>query len=423
MARTRNQRKKASQSDSSPSSLLATYRPVLDRVLFVLAMLGILTTVHLWIQQGRGFDQGCWGFNPPSAEEAATFNCEAVVQSDAGKLFGISNVYWGMLFYLVVAILGYTVGKAEEERVGPLKRLRGALIAIGFVYSLYLVYYQFNSIGELCALCLTSAGIAASMFVALLIDVGTSKSVEPVVAPASNFRFYKAVASVVALLAVADLVYFNNLEPHEPIAAAAAPAAATTQPVQAAATAEEATQACVLDDVVSEVADYQSLLSTFDTTVGPEDSPVTVIEFFDPNCPSCQALHPVIKSILAKYGDRVRFHIIPYALRQSSVPQIEALLAAGEQGKFFEMLDAQMAMQETRGLPIDKVRELAGMIGMDVSLLNSRLRSGLYRNVVVEQRNTASEAGVNRVPTVIVNGKVLGNKSPECISQHIDEAL
>ena len=96
MARTRNQRKKSNASSAS-STLLATYRPVIDRILFVLAILGVLTTVHLWIQQGRGFDQGCWGFNPPSAEEAATFNCEAVVYSDAGKLFGLSNVYWGML--------------------------------------------------------------------------------------------------------------------------------------------------------------------------------------------------------------------------------------------------------------------------------------------------------------------------------------
>ena len=397
--------------------MLAVYRPAIDRALFILALLGLLTTVHLWIQQGRGFDQGCWGFNPPSAEAASTFNCEAVVYSDAGKLFGISNVYWGMLFYFVLAVLGYMTGKVEEERVGMFKRVRGLLIGAGFLYSMYLVYYQFSSIGELCALCLTSAGIATLMFIVLLVDLGTSRPAETAAAPA-GFRFYTAAAAIAALLAVADLVYFNNLEPAEAPALAEAPAV----DVQAVAGDEEG-PVCVLNQALPEIPDYRSLLSSFDPTLGPEDASVIVIEYFDPNCPHCQALHPVMKEIAARYADRVQFHFIPFALRQSSVPQIEALHAAREQGKFFEMLDAQMAMQETRGLPIDRVRELAGMIGMDVSLLNSRLRSGLYRNVVIEQREKASKAGLNSVPAVIVNGKVIGTRSPECIAQFIEEAL
>ena len=239
-----------------------------------------------------------------------------------------------------------------------------------------------------------------------------------------NLRFYTALAGIAALLAVGDLVYFNNLEPNEAVAAAAASAAATPSPLQSVAAGEEGADQCLVDTRFKEVKDYSSLLSSFDPTFGPEDAPVTVIEYFDPNCPHCQMLHPVMKDIAAKYQDRVQFRFIPYALRQSSVQQIEALYVAKEQGKYFEMLDAQMAMQETRGLPVEKVRELAGIIGMDVSLLNSRMRSGLYRNVVVESRDTAAEiAGVNIVPTVIVNGKFVGTRSAECITQFIEEAL
>ena len=75
------------------------------------------------------------------------------------------------LFYLALTIVGYMVGKVGEERVGSIqKNSRRLMIVAGFLYSLYLVNYQFNSIGELCALCLTSAGIAALMFITLMVD-------------------------------------------------------------------------------------------------------------------------------------------------------------------------------------------------------------------------------------------------------------
>ncbi len=129
-----------------------------------------------------------------------------------------------------------------------------------------------------------------------------------------------------------------------------------------------------------------------------------------------------MKDVIEKYKDRARFHYKPFPLRESSVIQIEAMYVAKEQGKFFEMLDAQMELQETRGLSVDRVRALAEQIGMDVSLLNTRLRSGLYRRVVLEQRNIAAEAGLNSVPTVIINGKFVGSRSAECIGQFIEDA-
>lgn len=419
--RTRNQRKQdAAKANAQRSTLLSTYRPAIDQILFALAIIGVIVTVHLWIQQGRGFDQGCWGFNPPSAEEAATFNCEAVVQSDAGKMFGISNVYWGMGFYALLAILGFMVPRAGRDQIQRFKQIRAGLIGLGFLYSVYLVNVQVNALGEYCALCLTSAGIMTLMFIIQLYDLGTSKKAAEGESVAPSPNFYKAVAGVAAVLIIADLIYFNNLDIKEPVAASAAVASTAAANGQ---TSSPAAMVCEVDPKVAPLADYQSLLSSFDPVVGPEDSPVTVIEFFDPNCPSCQAVHPTIKQIVAKYQDRVRFHLIPFPLREASLQQMEALYVAKEQNKFFEMLDAQMAMRETRGLPLDQIRELAKLIGVDEALLNNRLRSGLYRRVIIEQSRKASGIGMNTVPTLIVNGQFILQKTPECISQFIDAAL
>lgn len=110
--------------------------------------------VHLWLMVDRGFDRGCFGFSAPTA----VVECEAVIQSDAGSLFGISNAVWGLLFYLGVAglsaLVAFSTGFGATAR-----RLRHALIGIGFAYSAYLVYVQATQIGQWCKLCLISAGI------------------------------------------------------------------------------------------------------------------------------------------------------------------------------------------------------------------------------------------------------------------------
>ncbi len=435
MARkTRNQRKAKSQSASSAangssySAVLSTYRPVIDGLLYVLALIGVIVTVHLWIQQEIvGFSQGCWGFNPPTGEAAATSDCAIVAQSDAGKLFGISNVNWGIGFYLVIAALGFLITRTAGDRMVTMKRARGVLIAIGFFFSMYLSNYQYGLlqqgvIQEACKLCLVSAGVATSLFVLVLIDLFTSqKAAAEATSPreVASSPLYAVLPIVAVLLLVGDFVWFNNLKPDPGEVASQEAASQRVQPVAD----ENATAACVFDERQQPVPNYRSLLTAYDPTVGPEDAPVTVIEYFDPNCPHCQALHPIMKDVMENYKDRVQFVYKPFALSQRSLVQIEAMYAAQEQDKFSEMLDAQMALEETGGLPIDRVRDLAAEIGMDVPLLNTRLRSELYRQRVIDVQNSAREVGLSSVPAVIVNGRFVGTRSQECIEQFIEESL
>src|SRR5690606_26200555 len=139
-------------------SALISYRSGLEMAIYVIALLGVVVVVHLWIQQGRGFDRGCLGFTTSEAIEAS-FDCEAVVESGAGTLFGISYAVLCGIFYILVAALTFIAGLKGTNDVRTLKALRLGLVSIGFLYSAYLVYYQATSIGGYCALCLISAGI------------------------------------------------------------------------------------------------------------------------------------------------------------------------------------------------------------------------------------------------------------------------
>ena len=48
---------------------------------------------------------------------------------------------------------------------------------------------------------------------------------------------------------------------------------------------------------------------------GPQDAKVTVVEFMDPECESCRAMHPIVADLFARYEGRVRFVIRYMPLR------------------------------------------------------------------------------------------------------------
>src|SRR6056297_1024604 len=113
---------------------LGTYRPVWNRALLGLSLLGLLVVTHLYIQQGRGFDRGCFGFSAPATAEA-TFNCSAVVSSGAGTFLGVSNVYWGFGFFGLVALLSVGLLVANRSLRAPLNGARSALLSGGLLYA------------------------------------------------------------------------------------------------------------------------------------------------------------------------------------------------------------------------------------------------------------------------------------------------
>lgn len=148
-------------------------RPVLDFLYYALALAGILVVVHLHIQSGRGFDRGCFGFSAPETVQTSA-NCEVVLQSDAGKLLGVSNIVWGLLFYAGLAVVSFLSIRQDPPAAMRTKRFRLLMIAVGLAYSAYLSYVQYFQLGEFCKLCLISASIVLVLAVVSAVDVATS---------------------------------------------------------------------------------------------------------------------------------------------------------------------------------------------------------------------------------------------------------
>jgi protein-disulfide isomerase/uncharacterized membrane protein len=445
---------------STLKARLGTRRPILDRVLFGLALLGVLVAVHLLIQQGRGFDRGCLGFSEPAAAaQASTFNCEMVTQSGAGTLLGLSNAWWGIGFYLAVAGLSVAAAALERQRL-RFAATRALLIGGGLLYSAYLTYHQFAGLGALCALCLTSAGIALALFLvqgAMLVGplaaLGSSDSSKQSMDSTSSFRPVRWAAAALGLLVLigADVAYFSSLDVASPEPAAAAQASSeSSAPMGKAAPTSEKTPARSRAAVPSPSADTTEekkenaalpsgcrfapgaeqvetsrLVSFGDPVFGKADAPVTVVEFFDPNCPHCKTFNTTMKNLTEQYGDQARFVYKPIPLWRRSVNQIAALHAAAKQGQFKAMLDAQFARQQRGGFTDEQLAEIAREIGMNPDPMLTQIQQGAYQQQIQRDRRLAKQAGVSGTPAVVINGRRVARraKNAQCLEALIEREI
>ncbi len=157
---------------------------------------------------------------------------------------------------------------------------------------------------------------------------------------------------------------------------------------------------------------------------GPKDAKVTIVEFSDFQCPFCSQAAALVPDVLKAYPDKVNFvykqfpltSIHPFALGAS-----KAAVAAQKQGKFWEMHDMMFA--NNRELGVDKLKEYAGKIGLDVGKFETDMNSPETAKQIEQEQAEARNADVQGTPTFFVGGKRLQNRSIDGFKQMIDAAL
>jgi Na+/H+ antiporter NhaA len=138
---------------------------------------------------------------------------------------------------------------------------------------------------------------------------------------------------------------------------------------------------------------------------GPEVSLVTLLEYGDLECPFCGQAEPVVRELLADFGD-VRYvwrHLPLTDVHPQAQLAAEASEAAAAQGAFWEMHDVLLAHQDALRLP-DLVR-VAGELGLDVERFKDDVRRHLGAARVASDVDSADLSGVSGTPTFFVNGR------------------
>ncbi len=146
-------------------------------------------------------------------------------------------------------------------------------------------------------------------------------------------------------------------------------------------------------------------------SLGPDDAPVTLVEFFDPECESCRAVHGGVKALLERYPESVRLVLRYMPLHGNSKYAATALEAAGEQGQYFTFLDTLYHYQPIWGSHRDPRPELipvyADELGLDMERFKKALENPAYMRRVEIDQEDGKALGVKGTPSFFVNGKPL----------------
>ncbi|MBV8948784.1 MAG: Na+/H+ antiporter NhaA [Solirubrobacterales bacterium] len=144
----------------------------------------------------------------------------------------------------------------------------------------------------------------------------------------------------------------------------------------------------------------------YDHIRGPDDAPVTLVEYGDFQCPYCGQAENAIRELLASHGDDIRYvwrHLPLNDVHPNAQLAAEAAEAAAAQGRFWEMYDTLLAHQGEL-TPRDLVRHAADL-GLDADHFRDELRRREYAGRVSEDVASADESGVSGTPTFFINGR------------------
>jgi protein-disulfide isomerase len=159
-------------------------------------------------------------------------------------------------------------------------------------------------------------------------------------------------------------------------------------------------------------------------TKGTAAAAVTLVEFSDFQCPYCAEAAPIFQQLAAAYPTQLRlaFKHYPLPMHKESPLAHEAALAAGAQGKFWEMHDLIFATQDklTRADLVAK----AAQLHLDTLRFLRDLDTHRFKPAVEADRQEGERLGVDGTPFFFLNGHAIsGGASLEDFKKLIEAAL
>lgn len=171
---------------------------------------------------------------------------------------------------------------------------------------------------------------------------------------------------------------------------------------------------------------------------GGKDAKIVIFEFSDFQCPFCKRAAPIVKQILATYGDKVKFVYkhFPIDSHRNAQKSAEGFECAADQGKQWEFHDLlfEKGQADGSGLNVAELKQYAQQLGMNSETFNSCLDSGSKASKVqrdMQQLIKIAQSGKFAdfqkgigTPTFFINGKPLVGAQPlETFTQVIDAEL
>ncbi|WP_126444488.1 DsbA family protein [Sulfuricystis multivorans] len=161
--------------------------------------------------------------------------------------------------------------------------------------------------------------------------------------------------------------------------------------------------------------------------LGDVTAPVTIVEFFDPACATCQAFHEPLKALVAAHPGKLKL-VLRYAPFQIGAEHIVALLeAARRQDKFWPVLDVLMETQDDwkplHEAELPRVWKHLDGLELDLDRLRRDMSDPEIAARIQQDEEDANRLRIDTTPTFYVNGRPLPGFGFGVLQKTVEAAL
>ena len=149
----------------------------------------------------------------------------------------------------------------------------------------------------------------------------------------------------------------------------------------------------------------QLFKSRSDPSVGDSKASVTIVEFFDYQCPYCRRMAQQLAKLNKEDPDlRIVYKEFP-VFGPASTLAARAALSAARQGKYEEF---HLAIMGVRGAPSERtIFRVAERIGLDTGRLRTDMNLPSVQRIFQRNRQLAQELGIRGTPAFVVGDQVI----------------
>ena len=137
------------------------------------------------------------------------------------------------------------------------------------------------------------------------------------------------------------------------------------------------------------------------------NSPITLVEYGDYECPYTGMAYPIVKELIREFGnDKIRFVIRNFPLNDihpHAQHAAEAAEASAAQNKFWQMHD--YLFEHQKALDDGHLLEYAQKVGLeDIHKFKDDVSRHIYAPLIEESLKGGIDSGVEGTPTFFING-------------------
>lgn len=160
-------------------------------------------------------------------------------------------------------------------------------------------------------------------------------------------------------------------------------------------------------------------------SIGPQNAPITIVEFSDYQCPYCRRWHEqVYQPLLAAYPGQIRVvyrHFPLTSIHPDAFPAAEAAMCADEQNVFWQFHE-KIFSSDALGSSV--YTQYAQELGLDMTAFDACIAGRKYQDAVQADLDFAVNLGVRSTPTFFINGlAIVGAQPLDIFKQVIDKEL